>query len=45
MLDTLNHPIVFVFAMLLALWGLASVFTHIFKQLGWNGPASLMQTP
>ncbi len=44
-LDTLNHPLLFVFFMLLALWGFAATLTYIFKEVGWSGPASFMQNP
>lgn len=44
-LDELDHPLPFLFFTLLALWGMASVLTYGFKQLGWNGPASFFQHP
>lgn len=43
--DELNHPLLFVTFMLLALWGLASVLTSFFKRMGWAGPASFVQHP
>ena len=44
-IEEFNHPLLFVFFLLCALWGMASVATHVFKQLGWNGPASFVQHP
>lgn len=44
-LETLDHPIPFLFFLLLALWGLAAVLTSVFKKLGWAGPASFFQHP
>ncbi len=44
-LDGLNHPLLFVFFLLMALWGMASVLTFVFKKLGWQGPASFIQHP
>lgn len=44
-MDDLNHPVIFVFAVLLATHGLASILTHIFKRLGWAGPAAFFQHP
>lgn len=44
-LDALDHPLPFIFFMLLALWGLAAVLTWGSKQLGWDGPAAFFQHP
>jgi hypothetical protein len=44
-IDGLNHPLLFVFFMLLALWGMASIVTYAFKAVGWQGPAALVQHP
>jgi hypothetical protein len=43
--DGLNHPLLFVFFMLLALWGMAAIVTYVFKTLGWSGPAAWIQHP
>ena len=45
LLDELDHPLPFLFFMLLALWGLAAVLTHLFKRFGMPGPAAFFQTP
>jgi hypothetical protein len=39
-LDALDHPIVFVFFLMLALAGLSSVFIYIFKSGGLQGAAT-----
>ena len=44
-MDGLNHPLLFLLFMLMALWGLASILTYVFKELGWSGPAALVQHP
>lgn len=44
-LGDFNHPLLFVFFMLLALWGFAAVATHVSKQAGAPGIASFFQTP
>lgn len=44
-LDTLDHPIMFVFFMTLAVFGTAAVATWGFKRLGWTGPAAFFQHP
>jgi hypothetical protein len=44
-LDKLDHPLLFVLFMLLALKGLESVITWGAKEAGLNGLAHLMQTP
>lgn len=44
-LDEMDHPVPFIFFMLLALWGMAALLTHLAKSLGYNGPASFFQTP
>jgi len=43
--DELNHPLLFLIFMLLALWGLAAVMTHVSKRLGLPGPAAFFQHP
>jgi len=41
----LDHPLMFLLFLLLALKGLEALFTWGFKELGWSGPAALMQNP
>ena len=41
----LDHPLLFLLFLLLALKGLESVLTWGFKEVGWAGPANLMQNP
>lgn len=42
-LDSLNHPILFVLFLILAMKGLSSVIVYISKRLGLSGPASFFQ--
>lgn len=44
-MKTLDHPLLFLFFLLLALTGLSSVVTWGFKAAGLNGPATLIQHP
>jgi len=44
-LKKLDHPLLFLFFLLLALKGLEAVLTWGFKELRWNGPAALIQHP
>lgn len=44
-ISKLDHPLLFLFFLLLALKGLEAVLTWAFKEAGWQGPAALMQTP
>lgn len=44
-LDALDHPIVFVFFLTLAVIGMQSVLTWAFKSLNAPGPAALTQHP
>jgi hypothetical protein len=41
----LDHPLLFLLFLLLALKGLEAFLTWGFKELGWSGPAALMQNP
>jgi hypothetical protein len=43
LLDALDHPIVFVFFLMLALAGLSSVCIYIAKSAGMGGAASALQ--
>lgn len=43
--ETLDHPILFVLATGAALWGLAGVITHLAKRTGQTGLASFVQNP
>jgi hypothetical protein len=42
-LDTLDHPLVFLFFMLLALQGLKMGMKSIASKMGWNGIAAFFQ--
>lgn len=42
-LDNLDHPVPFVFFMLLAIVGLQALLVVGFKRLGMPGPAALFQ--
>jgi hypothetical protein len=44
-LEKLDHPILFVLFLFLALWGTAGVVTHASKRLGLHGVASAVQNP
>jgi hypothetical protein len=44
-LDALDHPIVFVFFITLAVLGMSSLLTWGFKAAGLPGPAALSQHP
>jgi hypothetical protein len=39
----LDHPIVFLFAVTLGVFGLAAVMSWGFASLGWTGPLGLMK--
>ena len=41
--DELDHPVVFVFFLLLALKGMGSIVTYLAKRSGINGLANLEQ--
>lgn len=43
LLDALDHPIVFVFFLMLALAGLSSIFIYLFKAAGVQGAATAIQ--
>lgn len=45
LLDSLDHPIVFVVLMTIAVVSLAAIFVWLFKAAGWPGPAALFQHP
>lgn len=45
LLKKLDHPILFILFLLLALKGLEALGTWGFKSLGWAGPAALLQHP
>jgi hypothetical protein len=45
MLDALDHPIVFGFAITLVVLGFASLLTYAGKSAGWSGLASVAQHP
>lgn len=44
-LEALDHPILFVLFLFLALWGFAGVVTHGAKRFGLHGLASAVQNP
>lgn len=44
-LERFDHPIFFIFFMLLAITGLQAVLTWGAKEMGWAGLANLMQHP
>jgi hypothetical protein len=43
LLDALDHPIVFVFALMLALAGMSSIFIYATKSVGLFGAAKAVQ--
>lgn len=43
--EKLDHPVLFVVFLFLALWGTAGVLTHVAKRAGLNGVASAIQNP
>lgn len=45
LLDSLDHPIVFVILMMFAVVAMAAIFVWLFKAVGWPGPAALLQHP
>lgn len=45
MLEALDHPLMFVFFMLLAITGMASLITWGAKEAGLDGLAALVQHP
>lgn len=44
-LDALDHPVLFIFFVTLAVLGMSALMTWGFKTLGWTGPAALAQHP
>jgi len=44
-LDSLNHPLLFLLFLLMALWGFASCITYIAKETNMPGLAMLVQHP
>lgn len=44
-LDTIDHPIVFVLFMTMAVFGVAAIVTWGAKQMGWTGIANFFQHP
>lgn len=44
-LDALDHPVIFIFFVTLAVCGMSALLTWGFKTLGWTGPAALFQHP
>lgn len=45
LLNKLDHPLLFLFFLLLALTGLQAVLTWAFKEFNLPGPAALAQHP
>lgn len=45
LLDALDHPVMFAFAMTLVVIGFASLITYGAKAAGWPGLAALSQHP
>lgn len=45
LLDKLDHPVVFVFFLMLALAGATSIFYYITKGAGLQGAASVLKHP
>jgi hypothetical protein len=44
-LEEINHPVLFLLFLVLAINGFNAVATHVSKRLGWSGPASFFQHP
>lgn len=44
-IESLDHPIPFIFFVTLAVLGMSCLLTWGFKSLGWTGPAGLTQHP
>ncbi len=45
MLNTLDHPILFVLFVMMAVTGLQALITWGAKEVGWDGLAALVQHP
>jgi hypothetical protein len=43
LLDALDHPVIFVFALGLALVGLYGVAVYAMSEAGWSGPAQAIR--
>lgn len=44
-LDALDHPLLFILFMTMAVFATAALLTWAFKSLGWTGPANFFQHP
>lgn len=44
-IESLDHPLPFVLFTGMAIFGLFSVLTFLFKRAGWTGPAAVTQHP
>jgi hypothetical protein len=45
LIKKLDHPLLFLLFLMLALKGFEALLTWGFKSLGWAGPAALIQHP
>jgi hypothetical protein len=45
LLDAVDHPLMFILFVTLAVNGMNALATHLFKQMGWTGPAAFFQHP
>jgi hypothetical protein len=45
LVEALDHPIIFILFVTLAVCGMSTMLTWGFKSLGWSGPAAVVQHP